>query len=73
MLSWLRSQQSWIDKFEANGDRMIKSFERCGTFLSREKRSLDLDEDTEKIFDVESPYDQFNPDQGIAALVNGYC
>jgi len=70
--SWLPSQQAWIEKFKANGDRMIESFDRCGTLLARKKRSVDSDEDTEEIVDVESPYDEFNPSQGMAVLVNGY-
>ena len=77
MLSWLPSQQSWINKFQANTDRMIESFNRCGTLLARKNGSVvrtqrDAEDPDEEFVDVESPYDQFDPSKGMEVLVKGY-
>ena len=79
---WLPSQESWIRKFRANGERMASSFHRCGNYdeyISRKRRELGslvidgpTDDDSDVVIEVESPYDQFDPSKGLEVLVVGY-
>ena len=66
---------------------MARSFDRCGTYITRKKgavvrkerkksrkqRAAQTGDDSDEDFvDVESPYDQFDPSKGMEVLVKGY-